>query len=86
MTNPMKTSDTSKIDFVELGPELHKYERQWIAITTRNEIIDHGRTYAEALKVVKDPREVILFKVPPAGMLAVVAAYPARIAEGRKVQ
>lgn len=64
-TTPMKTIDVSKIDFMKLGRELRRYERQWIAITERNEVVGHGDTYAEAVEGVKNPDEVILFKVPP---------------------
>ncbi|MGH9461122.1 MAG: DUF5678 domain-containing protein [Vicinamibacteria bacterium] len=61
----MKTIDVSKLDFVKLDRELRRYERQWIAITERNEVVGHGGTYAEALKGVKNHDAVVLFKVPP---------------------
>ncbi|MBI3825615.1 MAG: hypothetical protein HY294_06450 [Candidatus Rokubacteria bacterium] len=61
----MKTIDARKINFLKLGDQLRKYERQWIAITERNEVVGHGSTSTEALEGVKNPEEVILFKVPP---------------------
>jgi hypothetical protein len=55
----------NRIDLAKLAPELRRLENQWIAISEINTIVAHGPTYHEALKKVKNPQEVILFKVPP---------------------
>ncbi len=55
----------NNIDLTKLAPELRRLENQWIAISEINTIVAHGLTYQEALKKVKNPQEVILFKVPP---------------------
>jgi hypothetical protein len=61
----MTTLDISKIDLGKLSKELRRYERQWVAISERNEIVASGRTYGETVRKVKHPEEVVLFKVPP---------------------
>ncbi|MGH9463569.1 MAG: DUF5678 domain-containing protein [Vicinamibacteria bacterium] len=66
----MNLRDFRKIDLSKLG-DLHRYVGQWIAISARNEIVSHSRTYTETVKGVENPREMVLFKVPRAGMLAV---------------
>jgi hypothetical protein len=53
------------IDLTKLGSEIRRLENQWIAISDRNTIVAHGPTYHEALKKVKNPQDVVLFKVPP---------------------
>ena len=61
----MATLDISKIDLGKLSEQLRRYERQWVAISERNEIVASGRTYGETVRKVKRPEKVVLFKVPP---------------------
>jgi len=56
--------DVSKVDLSKIADQLHKYEFRWIVISQDNEIVSSGETYAEALKGVQNPDEVVMFKVP----------------------
>ena len=61
----MATLDINKINLGKLSEQLRRYERQWVAISERNEIVASGRTYGETVRKVKRPEKVVLFKVPP---------------------
>lgn len=61
----MKTINIENIDLEKLGPEIQKYENQWIAISSDNAIVGSGATYGEAVDSVGEREDVILLKVPP---------------------
>lgn len=61
----MTILDINKIDLSKLSKELRRFERRWVAISARNEIVASGPTYGETVRKVKRPEEVVLFKVPP---------------------
>jgi hypothetical protein len=53
------------IDLEKVADEISQYAEQWVAISTENRIVAHGRTYREAIEKVRNPSEVVLLKVPP---------------------
>ncbi|MBI2048833.1 MAG: hypothetical protein HY434_00580 [Candidatus Liptonbacteria bacterium] len=59
----MKTN-LNNIDLGKIAKELRRFEEQWVAISENNEIVASGNTYGETVDRVKNPDEVILFKVP----------------------
>ena len=61
----MKNLSIENIELEKLSKEIGKYENQWIAISTDNEIVGSGRTYGEAVKNAKKSEDIVLFKVPP---------------------
>lgn len=61
----MTSLDINKIELGKLSEELRRFERRWVAISTRNRIVASGPTYGETVSKVKHPEEVVLFKVPP---------------------
>ncbi|MBI4095189.1 MAG: hypothetical protein HY435_03285 [Candidatus Liptonbacteria bacterium] len=58
------TLDIKNIDLGKLATELRRYEEQWVAISAENKILANGKTYGETVDKVKNPDQVILFKVP----------------------
>ncbi len=58
------SNELAKIDLEKLQGQLKQYQEEWVAISLGNKIVAHGHTYRDAVKGVKDPAKVVLFKVP----------------------
>jgi len=63
----MSIKNTGSIDLGKLGDQIRRYEREWIAVSSKNTVVGHGKTYRQALDAAKHDgySDVVLFKVPP---------------------